>query len=141
MTLRPAAPADLPAIHDLLSRSALPLAGVDQHLQIVVADEGGRLVGCAGLERYGASVLLRSVAVDEARRGQGLGQRLAAEALALARRDGAATAFLLTETAAGFFPKLGFAAVDRAEVPDEVRQSVEFTSACPASALVMRVAL
>lgn len=141
MTLRPATPADLPSIHDLLSRATLPLAGVDEHLRVVVADEGGRIVGCAGLERYGASVLLRSVAVDAASRGQGLGQRLAAETLAVARRDGAATAFLLTETAATFFPKLGFAPVDRAEVPAEVRQSVEFTSACPASALVMRLAL
>ena len=44
---------------------------------------------------------------------------------------------LLTTTAEGWFPRLGFVRVDRARVPAAVQLSVEFTAACPASAVVM----
>ena len=46
--------------------------------------------------------------------------------------------YLLTTTAAGFFPKFGFERIDRCDVPRSVQMSVEFTSACPSSATVMR---
>jgi amino-acid N-acetyltransferase len=59
-------------------------------------------------------------------------------ALDLARNRGVDTAFLLTTTAATFFPKLGFERISRADVPESVQASVEFQSACPDSAVVMR---
>ena len=37
-----------------------------------------------------------------------------------------------------FFPKFGFEQIARADVPASVQASVEFQSACPASAVVMR---
>ena len=61
--------------------------------------------------------------------------------LDLARSLGADAAYLLTTTAGDFFPRFGFAPVERADVPDDVKQSIEFRSACPSSALAMRVAL
>ena len=71
-------------------------------------------------------------------RGTGLGHRLTEAALALADRLGAPAVFLLTTTAERFFPRFGFRVVSRDEVPPGVQQSVEFRSACPASATVMR---
>lgn len=134
----PAEPADLPAILSLLERSRLPRAGVERHLgTAVVARDGVRIVGCAAVEVYGMTGLLRSVAVEEGRRGEGLGGRLTEAALELARQRRVTTVYLLTETAAAFFPRFGFRAVARAQVAPAVRQSVEFTSACPESAQVM----
>jgi N-acetylglutamate synthase-like GNAT family acetyltransferase len=43
--------------------------------------------------------------------------------------------YLLTTTTAGYFPRFGFARIARAEVPSSVQESVEFTAACPASAI------
>jgi len=45
--------------------------------------------------------------------------------------------YLLTTTAADFFPRCGFRRIARADVAPAVQQSVEFTTACPSSALVM----
>jgi amino-acid N-acetyltransferase len=45
--------------------------------------------------------------------------------------------YLLTTTAERYFPSFGFRTIDRGEVPDDVRATEEFTSACPASATVM----
>jgi amino-acid N-acetyltransferase len=46
--------------------------------------------------------------------------------------------FLLTTTAEAFFPKFGFEQIQRIDVPISLQASVEFQSACPASAIVMR---
>jgi amino-acid N-acetyltransferase len=130
---------DLPAVRRLLAQEKLPLDGVDGLLQLIVAatqpDE--LIVGSAAFEEYASGVLLRSVVVDEQYRRERLGQRLITEALDLASRRGHRAGYLLTTTAANFFPRFGFTPIDRADVPADVRQSIEFTSACPESATVM----
>ena len=141
-TIAAATSVDLPALLALLRQSALPTAGLAEHLDTtLVARDAGRVVGSAALELYGTAALLRSVAVAPELRGQGLGQELTRHALALARRSGARTVYLLTETAAAFFPKFGFRPIKRGEVEPAVRASPEFTTACPQSALVMATSL
>ena len=130
---------DLPQIRALLERLHLPRAGVDDHLStMLVAREGELIVGTAGLELYADGALLRSVAVEPRWQGRQLGHQLTDAALRLATTSGASTVFLLTTTAERFFPKFGFEQIDREQVPPSVRESVEFQSACPASAIVMR---
>ena len=133
---------DHEAIAALLEANHLPTEGLrDSLANALVVREGRRIVGAAALEIYASGVLLRSVVVDERLRGTGLGRRLTQAALDRARDLRAPSAYLLTTTAGEFFPRFGFAAIGRDEVPEDVRQSVEFTSACPASALVMRANL
>ena len=140
--ISPAAAGDLPAIVALLKDSGLPPDGIEAlGATTLVARDTKRVVGSAALELYGRSALLRSVAVDADRRGTGLGQRLTTAALDLARTRGVRAVYLITETAGDFFPRFGFAATQRAQVDPAVRQSVQFTKACPDSALVMRLDL
>ncbi len=84
---------------------------------------------------------MRSIAVDLPHRGLGLGIQLTEAILALARSRGLRTVYLLTETAAAFFPRFGFRSIRREEVDPAVQRSVEFTKACPASAQAMRAEL
>ena len=140
--ITPARPADLPAILDLLTASKLPRAGIEDHLaSTLLARVDSGVVGTAALELYGSAALLRSVAVATRFRGRGLGAALTVAALDLARRRGVRTVYLLTETAGRFFPRFGFRPITRADVDVAVRGSTEFTTACPASALVMRAEL
>jgi amino-acid N-acetyltransferase len=137
-----AAPEDFGAVAALLQRCHLPQDGLEPHLPwFMVARQGGRIVGSAGLEIYGDGALLRSVAVDPDVQGHGLGQSLTEATLGLARAAGAPAVYLLTTTAEGFFPRFGFTRIARGEVPAGVQASVEFTTACPASAVVMRSVL
>jgi amino-acid N-acetyltransferase len=137
--IEPATERDLPAIRSLLARLDLPLAGVDDQVPtMLVAREGGAIVGTAALEVYAEGALLRSVAVEPRWQGHQLGQQLTNAALRLAGVHGAGTVFLLTTTAEQFFPRFGFRPIAREDVPASVRGSVEFQSACPASAVVMR---
>jgi amino-acid N-acetyltransferase len=138
--IEPATEHDLPQIPALLERLHLPPAGVDEHLlpRMLVAREGEQIVGTAALEMYADGALLRSVAVEPHRSGRQLGHQLTDAALQLAATLGANAVFLFTTTAERFFPKFGFEQIGRDQVPLSVRASVEFQSACPASAIVMR---
>jgi amino-acid N-acetyltransferase len=139
MVIEAAGDRDLPEVHRLLEHHRLPLDGVDDHVHtMVVARDGSRIVGTAALELYADGALLRSVAVDPAQQGLRIGHRLTEAALSLARTHGADAVFLLTTTAEGFFPRFGFEPIERADVPVSVRASIEFQSACPESAVVMR---
>ena len=141
-TIELATPADIDDVESLLRTCHLPIDGFRGCLpNVLVACEEGRVVGSAAFETYRSGILLRSVAVDENYRGRGLGEALTEEAFVLACSKGATTAFLLTTTAANFFSRFGFQSVSREQVPDDVKQSVEFTSACPTSAVVMRARL
>jgi amino-acid N-acetyltransferase len=142
VSLRRATGGDAAAVEELLSRQALPRSGVAEWLEhFWLAEHDGGLVGVAGVELYGAAALLRSVAVDPAWRGTGLGGVLTERALAEAKAAGAEDVYLLTTTADRWFPRHGFACVSREAVPEGVTASVEFRGACPASAVVMHRAL
>ncbi len=136
--VREATKADWPKIAALLARADLPLAGAEDHLSgFVVAVRGEEVLGCAGLERYGTTGLLRSVAIEAAERGLGLGERLVRRILQQAEVLGIDQVVLLTETAGDYFPRFSFRTIARNEAPAPALSSVEFTSLCPESATVM----
>jgi amino-acid N-acetyltransferase len=110
-----------------------------QHLATTfVAREGSRIVGSAALERYANGALLRSVAVVPECRGRRLGRDLTESATRLALEYQIPAIYLLTTTAEDYFRQYGFERISRTDVPATVQASVEFTSACPSSAMVMR---
>ena len=136
--VRPAAPEDLSAVERLLTANDLPLDGVhDAFSTFVVADAGGDVVGVAGLEVRGSDALLRSVAVDAAWRSHGIGRALVTRVISDAEARGLRALYLLTTTAERYFPNFGFHPVAREAVPDGVRETTEFATACPATATVM----
>lgn len=136
--LRPARPEDLPEALALLGEASLPLHGVAEGFAgFVVAQAGTRIAGIAGLERHGSEGLLRSVAVAPEWRGRGLGAALTQEVLRVARGAGVTAVYLLTDTAAEFFPRCGFRPIERDQVPASIRASAEFAELCPASSTVM----
>jgi len=134
---------DRDAVAALLERTALPPDGLDEQFgdayAVAVAD--GEIVGAAGVEVYGSAGLLRSVAVDPGWQGHGLGRRLTEERLRWAASRGLDAVYLLTTTAAGFFPRLGFAPVARDQVPAAVRGSLQFAGVCPSTAAVLALRL
>jgi amino-acid N-acetyltransferase len=138
VVLRPMRPEDLDQGLALLREANLPLQGVAEDPEAyTVAESAGGIVGMAGIERYGRHGLLRSVAVSPEWRGRGLGGALTEEILARAERDGLEAVYLLTDTAAEFFPRYGFRRIERSDVAESVRTSAEFTDLCPASSVVM----
>jgi amino-acid N-acetyltransferase len=133
---------DLPEIMALLNAAHLPQVGLEEHiLNFMLALEGDKVVGCAGLEVHQNSGLLRSVVVAPAYRSQGVGAKLTQGMMDLARQKNLTSLSLLTETAADFFLRFGFVEVKRVELPAALQSSQELQGACPETAIAMTLLL
>lgn len=142
MTLQaePARPHDINDALDLLRRLDLPETDVAERWghYFVVHEDDGRVVGVAGLEVHGDDGLLRSVAVNVDYRRQGLGASLVEAALARAARLELRSVYLLTTDARDYFFRLGFTESPREKAPAAIRESWEYTTGCPSTAVLMK---
>jgi amino-acid N-acetyltransferase len=98
-------------------------------------DEG--IIACVGLERFGETALLRSLAVRAAARGKGLGDQALQRMEAFAASKGVHRLCIFTTTAEPFFEARGFERCDRTALPASVQASSEFKGLCPTSAVCM----
>lgn len=130
------------AFRGLLKSSQLPADDLDFKRDLLVGYyEGEDLVGTGGLEVHGNYALLRSLSVKMGIRGKAVGSTITQFLIDNAREKKLKAIYLLTETAKTFFEKKGFKTVERASVPDAVKNSSEFSHVCPVSATVMLLEL
>lgn len=141
--IRTASAQDLAVVQALLADAHLPTDGLEEQFGdgYAVAECEGEAIGAEGIEIYGDAGLLRSAVVDPAWRGSGVGDALTRDRLAWAATQGLREVWLLTTTAADYFPRFGFARADRASAPAPTQRSREFAEACPASAVAMRLSI
>ena len=124
----------LPTVVLLLASANLPTSDISaERMAFIGAFEGDRLVGTIGLERVEDVGLLRSLAVEQDRRGNGIARSLYERLLAEASRTGVTELYCLTNTADVFFTRLGFGLVPRTEAPKAIQATAEFSSLCPSS--------
>jgi amino-acid N-acetyltransferase len=134
----PLTPADFRRLGDLLDAEGLPSGDLrEPGVRLFVFRDGDAAIGYAGLEVYGKDALLRSVVVDPVRRRAGVGRVIVEATLAEAQRLGATRTFLLTTSAKGYFERLGFAAVARADAPPAILATRQAVGLCAASAALM----
>jgi amino-acid N-acetyltransferase len=122
----------------LLKQVKLPPEGIEAHLaDFIVSIHEGKVIGCAGLEIYETVGLLRSVAVHPHYQGKNIGNALILQILSHAQKSEVEEIFLLTETAEKYFLRLGFKKLDREGVDSRIKETQEFKSLCPVSAISM----
>ncbi|MGV1005956.1 MAG: amino-acid N-acetyltransferase [Candidatus Nanopelagicales bacterium] len=129
MTIRPARTADVRAIRALIDhysgrRILLSKATVTLYEDVpdflVAVDEAGAVRGCGAIHVLWEDLgELRTLAVDPAATGQGIGQALVRALLARAGDLGLSRVFCLTFQV-GFFTAAGFVAIQGAPVSPEV---------------------
>lgn len=103
---------------EMLPRS---LSEIYENLRdFMVAEADGRLAGCCALHITWADLAeVKSLAVSEDCRNQGLGSGLVRACLDEARELGIPRVFVLTYIP-GFFQRFGFRQVEKAELPQKV---------------------
>lgn len=141
-SVRAAAAEDLASIEALLRAAELPTEGVAHLVRdipgaFVVAESNGSLVAAGALEPAGSDALLRSVVVSADARSTGVGRLLVEHLLGEADARGLQSVYLLTTTADKWFPRFGFARVDRSGVPAPVGATWEFKTGCSQTAVAM----
>lgn len=139
MKIISAAPKDEAGIKALLQTCELPFEDLSPaHLiHFLVVKDANQLMGTVGLEVCGEFGLLRSLAIAEAWRGQGLGLRLVEQIESYAHSQQISTLYLLTTTADKFFARLGYQVIPRQSAPAPLQGTAEFKSICPDSAVCM----
>ena len=108
----------------LLVAAGLPVddLSLDKLAHFLVArDDAGALIGAIGLEPFADVGLLRSLVVHDDQRGGGVGQELTRQLEDYAQKNGIKSLFLLTTTAADFFPKLDYRVIAREEATPMIR--------------------
>ena len=134
----PASGGDLDAIRRLLVAALLPSGDLGAPNQrFIVARQGGRVVGCAGLETFGEDGQLRSMAVHWTSRNSGLGSSLHARLLFEALQAGVRNLYVVTTTAEDFFTRQGYRKVRATDVPPGVLASEEYATFVPGGGVVM----
>jgi len=122
----------------LLKRNDLPTEDISEMTGLFVLEERGEVVATIALEHDSSDALLRSLAVSEEKRSNGLGKEMVAFVEDYARKQGLKNIYLLTTTAAPFFSKRGYQVIGRDNVSEFLKKTSEFSSSCPASATVMK---
>jgi amino-acid N-acetyltransferase len=128
MKIREAKISDAKAIYSLINFYAeqdqmlfRPLADIYENLRsFSVAELDGKIVGCCALQIIWSDLAeIKSLAVEEANTGRGIGSKLVSMALKQARKLGVSRVFALTINA-GFFRKLRFKTVKTDALPMKV---------------------
>jgi len=132
-------PGSNPALVSALKSEDLPTDDLEDPNRTfyVYRTLAGVIVGFAGYELYGEDVFLRSIVVKPEHRSERIGRNLVPLLLYRAMREGARTAWLLTQHAAGYFEKIGFKRRERSEAPKPVLATRQAVSLCPSSAVLM----
>lgn len=136
-SIRAATADDLPSALALLQAAELPTEDLSpEHLAFVAEGEAG-LLGVIGVEIFGDIGLLRSLVVSPGGRNAGVGRELVTALELWATNQGTRQLWLLTIDASDYFSRRGFTARPRAEVPESIENSAEFSSLCPGDAILM----
>lgn len=121
LQLTPVTPLDRDDLTEFLRGADLTLSGLDSatvRLWIARDAETGAIIASTGFECGDdqCHVLIRSVAVDPARRGRGTGLALAEFALDRAAESGANRAWLFSRRSGAFWQRLGFDSASTADL-------------------------
>jgi len=122
----------------LLRENDLPVSDLDETKTLFACLSNGDVIGTGGLERFRDCALLRSLCIKKDLQKKGLGKLIVGELEKLAGQSGTNCLYLLTTTAGDFFTKIGYETIYRETVPIEIKNTTEFSSICPSSAIVMR---
>ena len=128
MKVRSAKIADAKAIYSLINSYAerdkmlfRSMADIYENLQsFTIAELDGKVVGCCALQIIWSDLAeIKSLAVDEANTGTGVGKMLVTTAIEQAHQLGLTRIFALTLNP-DFFEKLGFKVIEKDSLPMKV---------------------
>ncbi|HMW26385.1 MAG TPA: arsenic resistance N-acetyltransferase ArsN2 [Ferruginibacter sp.] len=122
----------------LLADQKLPVTDIREETLLYLLQDEDQAVGTAGLDIFEDCALLRSISVVPGIRGKGYGKLLNEQIESFAKDSGISCLYLITHTAKDFFDRQGYCVISRDEAPEPIRQTDQFSSLCPSTAVVMK---
>ncbi|MCU7844243.1 MAG: GNAT family N-acetyltransferase [Candidatus Thiodiazotropha sp. (ex Monitilora ramsayi)] len=138
MIYRGATSSDLVGIERLLRACRLPSDDIADHVQnFVIVEVADEIIGVGGLQVCGREGLIRSIVIAQDYRERGVAEKLYRILEECARSIRIDALYLLTESAEGYFSRLGFTTIERGDVPRSITETQQYQTLCPSSAKVM----
>lgn len=138
MKIVPASQNSFSAAINLLKKNNLPTEDLDPGKQLFVVEEGDEVIATVAVEYDFSDALLRSLSVEEEKRGSGIGRKLLDFIEGYVQKQGIQTVYLLTTTAVDFFQKRGYKIIDRGNVPEFIQNTKEYSVLCASSSTLMK---
>jgi N-acetylglutamate synthase-like GNAT family acetyltransferase len=114
-------------LNQLLEEASLPSGHIEEFIEnFLVIENEGAVAGGGGFERYDSSAVLRSVVVEAALRGRGLGRWIAAALMQQARTVSVTDFCLFAIDSHEFWRKLGFKDVPMSAWPEPAQQCWQY---------------
>jgi len=118
---------DIEPLSRLLRKENLPPDDIEKWIEyFLVLKDKDITVGGVGLEVWGEIGLLRSFVIAEKYRYKGFGKELYDAIILKAKKLNLHSIVLLAKGTVGFFEKAGFSYISREELPQVVKNSVQF---------------
>ena len=127
------------SIGGLLQSNQLLISDIETGTKVLFFVVGSKQQpsGVVGIQVFGTTALLRSLAVSESERGKGLGSALVRHVEQHLASSGVGTVYLLTTTASPFFELHGYRTANRKDAPKSISETSQFSSLCPGSSAFM----
>lgn len=129
---------DRQAVIALLNEQGLPVSDITESTLLYFLQAGNKMIGTAGLDIFNGFALLRSVSILKELQGKGYGKFLNNLIEQAAKEKEINCLYLITNTAGNFFGRQGYSIIDRAVAPETIKQTGQFSSVCPSTAVVMK---
>lgn len=134
-----AVPSELGEVRRILRSAELPHADLTPASleTFLCAKSDSCLIGVAGLETFGTIAMVRSLAVEAAFRGRGIGSELLLRIESLARNLRVDDLYALTLTIEQLLLRREYRGLPRADAPQAIQDTPEFRGLCPDSAALL----
>jgi amino-acid N-acetyltransferase len=118
---------DVASLIPLIASGELPPIFLEPFVDgFLIVEHNGRPIGCGGVEFYGPDAVIRSVVVDPAARGLGLGLDIARLLEDDAWKSDAKDVYLFTMHAHDFWKRIGYRDLPLDEWPQMVRENWQY---------------
>lgn len=132
---------DIAQIKELLRVTHLPTVGAKKAADCFLIADNGQVIGILGVLYEGEKALLRSFAVSPLYRCKGIGGLLLTAMLQELKTQNIQEVYLLTETAADYFKRIGFGEIARKAMPENLLKESGLDQACPCSSKCLKYLL
>ena len=138
--IRPAGRNELAGIRELLASQNLPHERFEERLShLLVAQSKGTVVGCIGLELLDRMGIIRVLAVEPGFQEEDIDRQLIEHILDYARLANIEEVYAFTSSLSPYLEELGFKAVNREELPPEIKELPDLNVLYPETALCLRM--
>jgi len=138
--IRPAGRSELEGVRELLKSRGLPHERFEKRLShLFIAQSGGDLAGCVGLEDHGGIGLVRILAVHPDYEDEEIDRQLIEHIIDYARLSNMRELYAFADALHPYLEEVGFKQIGPDQLPPQIRDLPDFDQLCPEGSVCLKL--